>query len=243
MVKLRKPIIGITSAYEYEEDCTRCKTTVSVDYSKAVVAGGGIPIVLPVVEEKELIKEQIKLLDGLVLGGGNDLNPLLYGEDFKQGIKEVSSKRDEWEIYLLEEFLKTKKPILGICRGHQLINIFFGGTLFQDLKYVGEKVLKHRQDFHPELVTHRVKIIDEDNLIYKLFGKEIITNSFHHQVINKLGDKITPIAVTEDGVVEAIQIKDYPFLYGIQWHPEMMTARGNSKMKKIFEAFVEKCKS
>ena len=240
---MRKPIIGITSAYEYEEDCSSCKTTVSIDYTKAVIAGGGIPIILPVVEKKEIILEQIKFLDGLLLAGGNDLNPFLYGENFKQGIKEVSEKRDKWEIYLFEEFLKTKKPVLGICRGHQLINIYFGGTLFQDLRYVGEKVLKHRQDFHPELVTHRVKFIDSENILYELYGEEISTNSFHHQVIDKLGENLTSLGITEDGVIEAIQMKTHPFLYGIQWHPEMMTARGSSEMKKIFEVFVEKCKS
>lgn len=240
---MNRPIIGITSAYEIEDGLRNYhRTTVSIDYTKSIIAGGGIPVILPVTSDLEVIKKQLELLDGLLLAGGADINPSYYGQDFKENMGVISPERDEGEFLVLKEFYKTKKPILGICRGHQLINVFMGGTLFQDLKYTGKEVLKHRQDFYPELAVHKVKIIDENNMLSKLYGKEIATNSFHHQSIDKLGKGLTTIATTEDGVIEAFQMKSHDFLYGIQWHPEMMTARGNDEMKKIFIEFVNSCK-
>ena len=141
----------------------------------------------------------------------------------------------------MEEFLKTGKPILGVCRGHQLLNVYFKGSLYQDLKYYSLEVIQHRQEMYPELATHTVNIIDRDNILFELYGEKIFTNSFHHQIINRLGENLTVIATTNDGVIEAFQKKSLKFLYGIQWHPEMMTARGNTEMQKIFEKFVSYC--
>lgn len=240
---MKRPIIGITSAYEIEDGLRNYhRTTVSIDYSKSVIEAGGIPIVLPVTSNLEVIKKQLELLDGIIFAGGVDINPSYYGQDFKENMGIISPERDECEFLTLKEFYKTNKPILGICRGHQLINIFLGGTLFQDLKYKKTEVLKHSQDFYPELAVHKVKIIDNDNILSKLFGEKIATNSFHHQAVDKLGENLTPIAITEDGIIEAFQMKSHNFLYGLQWHPEMMTARGNEEMKKIFIEFVNSCK-
>lgn len=241
---MKKPIIGITSAWEHEPNLKNYfRNCVSIDYSKSVIEAGGIPIILPTLDNLEIIKEQIKLLDGLILSGGADINPTYYGEDFKNGIGTVSLERDSAEFIILEEFMKTGKPILGICRGHQLLNVFMGGSLFQDLKYTNREVLKHRQDFYPDIPVHKVKIIERDNILYELYGEEIVTNSFHHQAVNKLADTLTPIAISSDDIIEAFQMKNHKFFYGIQWHPEMMTARGNKEMLKIFEKFIEASKS
>lgn len=240
---MKKPIIGITSAYEVEEGLRDYhRTTVSIDYTKSVISAGGIPIILPINNNIEVIREQLKLLDGLILAGGSDINPYLYGEDFKEGIGLVSPERDEGEMMVLKEFLNTNKPILGICRGLQLLNVYFGGTLFQDLKYSNLNILKHSQDFYPDLPTHKVYIEDKDNILYSLYGDSIDTNTFHHQAINKLGNKLSILAKSSDGIIEAIQMKEHNFLYAVQWHPEMMTARGNENMKKLFVEFINKCK-
>ncbi len=239
---MKKPIIGITSAYEIEDGLRNYhRTTVSIDYTKSIIAAGGIPVVLPITSDVETIKEQLKLLDGLILSGGVDIDPKYYGEDFKRDIGIISPERDEGEFLILKEFYKTEKPILGICRGHQLLNIFLGGSIFQDLKYTGKETLKHSQDFYPELAVHKVKITDKENILAKLYGEEVRTNSFHHQAINKLGKGLSVIATAEDGIIEAVQMKERKFLYGLQWHPEMMTARGNEEMKKIFVEFVKSC--
>lgn len=239
---MKKPIIGITSAYEREEALLNYhRTTLSIDYTKSIVEAGGVPLVIPVTHNREIIKSQISLLDGLVLSGGADINPFLYGQDFKKNIGIISPERDEYEMIILEEFLKTKKPVLGICRGHQLLNVYFKGTLFQDIEYYDGTVLSHKQERYPDLATHKVNIIDKENILFELYGKEIMVNSFHHQIIDKLGQGLTVIARANDGVIESIQMKNHKFLYGIQWHPAMMVARGNKKMKKIFEKFIESC--
>lgn len=241
---MRKPIIGITSAYEIDARLLDYhKSSISTDYSESVILAGGIPFIIPTTDNKEIIKEQLTILDGLIISGGADINPLLYGEDFKIGITPISPERDIYEMLILEEFIKTQKPILGICRGHQLLNVFFKGTLHQDIERYFKSTIKHNQDLYPDIPAHKVKIIDEDNFLYNLFGEELYTNSFHHQIINRIGNELSVIAKSEDGAIEAIQLKTHYFLYGIQWHPEMMSSRGNKKMLKIFEEFINKSKN
>lgn len=237
---MKKPIIGITSSHEKENGLRNYhRTTVSIDYTKGVIEGGGIPIVIPTTGDIEIIKEQLNLIDGLILSGGPDINPIYYGEDFKEKIGVISPERDDNEIKILKEFLKTEKPILGICRGHQLLNVYFGGTLYQDLSYFEMEPLKHRQDLYPELEIHNVAI-EKNSILENLYGESIRTNSFHHQAINKLGEGFKVIAKSSDGIVEAIEKIDHKFCLGIQWHPEMMVARGNKDMIKIFKLLIEK---
>lgn len=237
---MKKPIIGITSSHEKENGLRNYhRTTVSIDYTKGVIEGGGIPIVIPTTGDIEIIKEQLNLIDGLILSGGPDINPIYYGEDFKEKIGVISPERDDNEIKILKEFLKTEKPILGICRGHQLLNVYFGGTLYQDLSYFEMEPLKHRQDLYPELEIHNVAI-EKNSILENLYGESIRTNSFHHQAINKLGEGFKVIARSSDGIVEAIEKIDHKFCLGIQWHPEMMVARGNKDMIKIFKLLIEK---
>ncbi|MGL4787460.1 MAG: gamma-glutamyl-gamma-aminobutyrate hydrolase family protein [Cetobacterium sp.] len=237
---MKKPIIGITSSHEKENGLRNYhRTTVSIDYTKGVIEGGGIPIVIPTTGNIEVIKEQLNLLDGLILSGGPDINPIYYGEDFKEKIGVISPERDDNEIKILKEFLKTEKPILGICRGHQLLNVYFGGTLYQDLSYFENESLKHRQEVYPELEVHKV-LIEKNSILESLYGESIRTNSFHHQAIKKLGKGFKAIAKSSDGIVEAIEKVDHKFCLGIQWHPEMMVARGNKEMIKIFKLLIEK---
>lgn len=239
---MKKPIIGITSAHEKEEGLRNYhRTTVSIDYSKAVIASGGIPVILPVTDNEDIIKSQIELLDGLLLSGGCDVNPLLYGEDFKEKNGVISPERDTHELLLLKHFTKTKKPILGICRGLQILNIYFNGSLYQDLSYYNSTQLKHRQDLYPELEVHKV-LLKENSHLSNLFGTSIMTNSFHHQSIKNLGEGFQVVGETSDGIIEAIEYKSDCFYMGIQWHPEMMIARGNKNMEKIFDLFIEKTK-
>ncbi len=237
---MKKPIIGITSAYEKEEGLKNYhRSTVSVDYSKAVVAAGGIPVIIPTLDNEEVIDEQLNLIDGLILSGGSDLNPIYFGEDFKDKMGVISPERDKSEMIILEKFMKTDKPVLGICRGHQILNVFYGGTLYQDLSYYKGDVLKHRQDLHPELEVHKVKI-KEGSMLHSLYGDSVMTNSFHHQSLNKIGNGFKVVAETADGIVEAIEKDGDRFCMGIQWHPEMMVARGNKNMEKIFKLFIDK---
>lgn len=235
---MKKPIIGITSAYEEEKDLKHYhRTTVCIDYAESIVKAGGIPIVIPVLNDREVIKSQLKLVDGLLMSGGLDINPRYYNQDFLEGMKLISPERDSNEWMILEEYLSTDKPILGICRGMQMINVFKGGTLHQDIKNISEKILKHTQDYLPELEVHKVNI-KKNSILSDLFGEEIITNSFHHQALDRIGNGLKIVATTNDGIIEAIESKEDRFLLGVQWHPEMMTARGNKNMLKIFKRFI-----
>ena len=238
---MRKRVIGITSSYENNpERQNSYLTSVSMDYSKAVMESEGIPFVLPVHENLEVIREQIQHLDGLLLAGGGDPDPVLYGEDCLQNVGSITPERDAFELSILEEFLKTEKPILGICRGLQLANVYYGGTLYQDISYIDTKI-QHRQTWLQQLPTHNIDILEKDNILYEIFGEKARVNSFHHQMIKDMGKGLTPIAKASDGVVEAFQNKNHPFFYGVQWHPEMMSTRGNEDMKKIFDRFIGAC--
>ena len=239
---MKKPIIAITSSMDLNPDrLNDNRTMVSLDYSNSVINSGGIPVILPITDNFEVIKEQVKYFDGLILSGGGDPDPNLYGEDCLQELGDITPERDTFELAILEEFLKTKKPILGICRGLQLMNVFYGGTLYQDIKYVDTNI-QHKQKWLADLPTHDINIL-ENNILFEIFGKKARTNSFHHQIIKDLGRELTSIATANDGVIEAIQNKNYPFFYGVQWHPEIMASRGNLGMKKIFDKFIESCKN
>ena len=239
---MKKPIIAITSSMDLNPNrLNDNRTMVSLDYSNSVINSGGIPVILPITDNFEVIKEQVKYFDGLILSGGGDPDPNLYGEDCLQEIGDITPERDTFELAILEEFLRTKKPILGICRGLQLMNVFYGGTLYQDIKYVDTNI-QHKQKWLADLPTHDINIL-ENNILFEIFGKKARTNSFHHQMIKDLGRELTSIATANDDVVEAIQNKNYPFFYGVQWHPEMMASRGNLGMKKIFDKFIESCKN
>lgn len=238
---MKKPIIAITSSTDLNPDrLNDNRTLVSLDYSDSIINSGGIPVILPITDNLEIIKEQVKYFDGLILSGGGDPDPNLYGEDCLQDLGNITPERDTFELAILEEFLKTKKPILGICRGLQLMNVFYKGTLYQDIKYINTNI-QHRQKWLADLPTHDINILEKDNILFEIFGEKTRTNSFHHQMIKDLGNELTVIATANDGIIEAIQNKNHPFFYGVQWHPEMMASKGNLGMKRIFDKFVESC--
>ena len=178
--------------------------------------------------------------DGLVLTGGVDVHPKYYGEEIN-GTDKIDDLRDSFEMSLCEKYEKAGKPILGICRGIQLINIYFGGTLHQDLGFIGNC---HRND-KPDGVVHNVRAA-KCSLVEKLYGDEFPVNSFHHQAVKNVAPGFAATALsTEHGIIEAIEHKTRP-IFGVQWHPERMclshrrcdTVDG----KYIFAHFVNLCK-
>ncbi len=193
---MTRPLIGITSGelnnakhpwapYVFGQSHT---------YVEAVNIAGGLPIILPILADESMVDQYVEILDGILFSGGNDIGPRRYGQEIN-GAEEISEARDNFELILMQRFLKTNKPILAICRGHQLLNVFMGGTLFQDLKHSNREVLKHRQDFYPDMPVNKVKIVDKDNILAELYGTEIFTNSFHHQAVNNLGKNLTIITI------------------------------------------------
>ncbi len=239
----RRPIIGISSSVIVDEAGSFAgykRAYVNKDYVDAVVRAGGVPLIIPFSTDKEVIISQAQLIDGLILSGGHDIDPYNYGQEPSQKIGETFPERDTYEMILLEESKKRNIPILGICRGFQLINVAAGGTLYQDLSLIPGNILKHNQVSNPTLKTHKVEI-KENSFISSIFGKETMVNSFHHQVINKVANDFIVVAKASDGVVEAIEHKTYKFLVAVQWHPEML-AVNCEKARELFSKFVEEAK-
>ncbi|WP_339054246.1 gamma-glutamyl-gamma-aminobutyrate hydrolase family protein [Fusobacterium animalis] len=239
----RRPIIGISSSVIVDEAGSFAgykRAYVNKDYVDAVIRAGGVPLIIPFSTDKEVIISQAQLIDGLILSGGHDISPYNYGQEPSQKIGETFPERDTYEIILLEESKKRNIPILGICRGFQLINVAAGGTLYQDLSLIPGNILKHNQVSNPTLKTHKVEI-KENSFISSIFGKETMVNSFHHQVINKVANDFIVVAKASDGVVEAIEHKTYKFLVAVQWHPEML-AVNCEKARELFSKFVEEAK-
>ena len=190
-------------------------------------------------ENLELAVAQMLECDGLLLPGGADVNPKLYGQEPSEKCGKPNELRDTAEMKMLENFFETKKPIFGICRGVQLMNVFFEGTLYQDIKE--KQTCKHSDFLSKNKGNHYVKITAGTKLSHHITEKEILVNSLHHQAIHELGKDMLISAISEDGYVEAIEHSSHPYCMGVQWHPEHMSKR-NKLQQNLFDAFVKACK-
>ncbi|MBA4543946.1 MULTISPECIES: gamma-glutamyl-gamma-aminobutyrate hydrolase family protein [Thermoactinomyces] len=230
-----KPVIGITMSLEQSK-----KQFLSQEYSDVIIAAGGIPFLLPYTVDDELIAEMSRLVDGLLLTGGGDIDPTLFDEEPHPGLGEIVPDRDEMEIALIEQFNAQRKPILGICRGCQILNIAMGGDMYQDLPGQKKAVLQHQQKAPRSHASHTIQIA-EDSLLYSIFAKSLIkVNSFHHQAVRKVVSPLKVTAVASDGVIEAFESIAHEFVVGVQWHPESMVAK-DDHAKRLFRAFVAAC--
>lgn len=176
--------------------------------------------------------------DGLLLPGGADVNPALYGQEATEKCGKPNTLRDNAEMKMLESFLETKKPIFCICRGAQLLNVFCGGTLYQDIKELQK--CKHSDFLSKNKGTHQVQIMENTKLSACMENDVAIVNSLHHQAIEKIAEGLKVAAMSEDGFVEAVEMVDYPYCVGVQWHPEHMSKR-NEKQQRLFDMFVKAC--
>jgi putative glutamine amidotransferase len=198
----------------------------SDDYAQGVERAGGIPVVIPYVEDPETVRLLARRLDGLLLAGGEDVDPARYGESPRVGLGTVIPERDELELRLFHEMMALGKPILGICRGIQLINVALGGTLYQDLPREWSGRTAHNQKARRDHVSHAVRVKPGTRLSSLLGGREQLhCNSFHHQAIRDLGHGLMPVAWDEDGLVEGVEHTLHPFLVAVQWHPENLWRR------------------
>ena len=238
---MKKPVIGISGSLIIDDSGSFAgykRSYVNNDYILSVIRNGGIPFIIPFNENEEVIKAQMEMIDGLLLSGGQDVAPKNYGEEPTPKLGDIFPERDDFEYALLKSALEAKKPVLGICRGSQIINTYFNGSLYQDLSYIGKDVLKHNQVNSPSMVTHSVTI-DKSSKLFDIFGEEkIMVNSFHHQAVKKVGEGLVKTAKAPDGIVEAIEKTDYPFLVAVQWHPEMLQ-NSVDMMNKLFLRFIK----
>lgn len=231
---MRKPVIGIT-ANVITLDNGAERAAASPDYVKAIEMAGGIPILLPVVTDKEIIKRQAQLIDGLLLSGGYDINPLLFGEQPAEKLGYLTPERDLHELELAKIANSIQIPVLGICRGIQIMNVAFGGTIYQDIAEL-PGVIKHMQKAKNYVPTHAVEIMP-NSLLESIVGNHLMVNSFHHQAVKDVALGFNIVGRSLDGVIEAIEKKDGQFFLGVQWHPEMMLS-SEPLMLNVFRRFV-----
>ena len=220
---MKKPIIGI-SANETEDSGAKLHHLpihyLPAGYVRGIQQAGGLPILLPVGTKEDAVN-YISQIDKLVLTGGQNVDPKHYGEKpiFDESL--MLSSRDEFEMALIEEALHESKPIFAVCRGLQLVNVYFGGSLYQDLSQRDIEEVKHMQDPIPrEVPTHGVKMLKGSHL-HEIYGEIYQVNSFHFQGVSELGKGLKATAFSEDGIIEGIESVDLPSkIIGVQWHPD-----------------------
>ena len=234
-----RPKIGITAHVNKDSN----STSITTNYMDAIYACGGFPLLLPILNDDQLWQEAAQELDGFLFSGGADVNPRLYGEEIYPFCAEILPTRDEMELTLLRAVLPTRKPILGICRGIQLLNVGMGGTLYQDIYEQPAQSFpqQHSQKLPHHLPSHDV-MVEKDSLLYQIVRMEKLpVNSLHHQAIKDCAPCLRATAKTASGIIEAVEKKDHPFFLGLQWHPERMWHADISAMV-VFDAFIRACR-
>lgn len=228
-----KPLIGVTSDIDQNGD-----TLVQTRYIRAVRQAGGVPVILPV--GLEAIKEVCDRLDGVLLIGGEDVDPYLYGEEPHRQLGKVLPERDESELALIKRMADQDKPVFGICRGYQLINVAFGGTIYQDMyAQLSDDLLQHHQLTDLDFAFHSIDIVGDSKLAECAGTSEVRVNSLHHQAVKEVHAPLVVTAVAKDGVIEAIESTAHRFMVGVQWHPEAMVKRDDRLSLKLFKKFIE----
>ncbi|MCZ8514265.1 gamma-glutamyl-gamma-aminobutyrate hydrolase family protein [Paenibacillus filicis] len=216
----------------------RDMAVMSYDYTRSLESAGAIPIMLPVLEDKKRIETLLDRLDGLLLTGGSDVSPLLYGERPKANLGKLSTERDSFELALLDCALRRDMPVFCICRGLQMLNVALGGSLYQDLVTdLGAEHFHSHKQFRKWQATHTVQI-DKDSKLYQMSGVEQLgVNSYHHQAIKALGEHLKVSALSEDHIIEAVESTYHRFVVAVQWHPEMMSEK-DKLQQSLFDRFV-----
>lgn len=231
---MRKPLIGVTVAHHGEELSTFPRDY----YVRSLRRAGGVPLLLPPVGDGEEAALVLARLDGLVLSGGGDISPLYLGELPHRALESCSPLRDLSEILLTKEALKRDMPLLGICRGIQVLAVAMGGSIYQDIPSQHDGAMLHNQTAPREFPWHEVNL---GGRLLTIMGRTKITvNSFHHQAVQQLPSGFSVGATAPDGIIEGIEAPERRFCLGVQWHPEAMLEEPFSQA--LFSAFIQAAK-
>ena len=231
-----KPVIGIVPLVDQEKE----SLWMLPGYMEGIMEAGGIPVILPLTSDADVIAQLLGTIQGVLLTGGHDIDPSLYGEERRPECGESCKERDEMETELLKQALEKNIPILGICRGIQFLNVHLGGTLYQDLVKQRPSTVEHHQKPPYDIPIHDVEILEDGSLYRVLNTKKLSVNSYHHQAIKRKADTLKSMVVSEDGIVEAVEMTDKKFVWAVQWHPEF-SHKTDANSRKIFEEFVKNC--
>jgi putative glutamine amidotransferase len=234
----RKPLIGMTMRLELDTN----RFYLGRDYSEALEGLGAIPFHISLIPKREYVRQILENLDGILLPGSDtDVDPLRFGAEPHPKLKRIVREKEETDLLVLEEAEKRKLPVLGICFGMQILNVFRGGTLIQDIEAEVENCVKHEQGIPLARNSHTIEIEKESILSNLTESEKTAVNSHHHQAIGKIGKNLKITARAKDGIIECIEDtqKDI-FIMGVQWHPEL-SWKTNVLSKSIFEKFIGEC--
>ena len=232
------PVIGITPSRN-SSSYGSPQITMPEAYAQALADAGAAPVLIPLGLSKSALQQIFARLDGILLSGGGDVHPELYGAELQPLVSGIDLDRDRVEIELVRAAIAAKKPILGICRGIQVINVALGGDLYADISQEMPQALKH--DCFPEkgrdFLAHLVSLKPDSRLAAILGKSPVHVNSMHHQGIRHLAPGLTATAHAPDGLIEAFELSEHPFALAVQWHPECLL--DHEPMRSLFLAFTK----
>jgi putative glutamine amidotransferase len=234
------PLIGVTPSFDYAKETVMLHES----YTEGVNSAGGLAFILSPSEDEKLLHRYLDGCDGLLLTGGADIDAMYYGEENLPYSQEISPVRDFMEIFLVRKAVELNKPVLGICRGIQVINAALGGTLFQDIyaQIPGKNILKHSQEAPRWYPVHEISIVPGSR-VFESFGRTCVkVNSFHHQAVRDPAPGFAVTSRSSDGIIESIEHFHKNFVVGVQWHPERMFSKDEAYLG-IFRSFVDACKT
>jgi putative glutamine amidotransferase len=239
---MQKPIIGIPCFAMVRADTGRPIYASNQAYARAVAHAGGIPVLIPSLADLPDASAIAGWMDGLLLAGGSDLDPSLYGEAPVPESSASDPERDRLELALVRLALDQDLPIFGVCRGLQVLNVARGGSLYQHVPAERPSNIDHEQAGQPKRthIAHGISV-EPGSRLASILGDELTVtgvNSFHHQAAKRLGEGLKVTAVAEDGIIEAVEMADSPFVLAVQYHPEELVV-SDSGSRRLFSAFVQ----
>lgn len=230
-----KPIIGVTTSVQDEHTIT-----LSQDNVDSVLHAGGVPLILPNLIDSQYIERVAKQIDGLLVTGGGDIDPIIFGEEPHPNLGSITPARDQFEIAIIKTMMVQDKPVLAICRGCQILNIAAGGNMYQDIySQTDKQLLQHFQRAPRDHGSHFVDVKEGSRLHQLTQSSRFKVNSFHHQAIRHVAQGFQECGRASDGVIEALESLEHSFIIGVQWHPECMVKNGDIPSNVLFSKFIE----
>jgi putative glutamine amidotransferase len=232
---MKRPVIGIT--VDTHNDKPYYESPFA--YAHAIEKAGGLPLLMPYKTDPSLVPQYVDLFDGILFSGGNDLDPAPWGETVHPKTVPIDPLRERWERALIAEVERRRTPMMGICLGSQLMNVYRGGSMTQFIPEHKPGSLEHRKTAEPE--TRHSVTVDPESTLGRIVGKrEVLANSSHKQCMNKIGRGLRVTATAPDGIVEGLEDPTFPLFIAVQWHPERLT--GEEDHEKLFRHLVEKAR-
>ena len=236
----KKPLIACTAYRITLPINDQTGMALSAAYTQAIIDAGGIPLMVPQGLDPNAWVQIFNMVDGVMLPGGGDMSPTSYDQPVETTLREVDVDRDMFEIWMAQAAIAQKKPLLGICRGHQVMNVALGGTLWQDVPSELPSDTMHDTQGLPARshISHTATIEPKSQLGRSLQERKVNVNSIHHQAIRELGEGLMVTAVSPDELIEGVELPNHPFAVGVQWHPEWLV-QNDPIHRRLFASFTQ----